>query len=125
MQRTAGHWYVMIAAVIATTLLIGVQSSHAQVRQLASACNAGDSAACSRLMQIARSACLNGDRSGCAIAAQLAELQVPGTSSSGYPGYNNPLAPYSDTIRDTTGYIRSYCNDPKIAAQLRAYNFCK
>lgn len=125
MRRTAASRYVIIAAVIAATSLIGVKSSHAQVEQLASACVAGNAAACNRLMKIARRACLNGDNYGCSVAAQLADHLGSGTSSSGYPSYSDPLAPYRDTIQGTNDYIRSYCSDPKMAAQLRAFNYCQ
>jgi hypothetical protein len=125
MRRTAISRYVIVAAVIATTSLIWVKSSNAQVEQLVSACVAGNPAACQRLMQIARSACLNGDSNGCSLAAQIAALQVPGASSSGYPDHYDPLAPYRDTLRDTGDYIRSYCSDPKMAAQLQAFGYCR
>ena len=115
-----------IGVVTATAVLAMTTRSEAQdVMQLAAACDAGNMQACNALMRVARSACLNGDSNGCAVAAQLAELGVSGSSSEGYPtDYYDPLAPYRDTLRDTNGYINSYCSDPKIAAQLRAFNYC-
>ena len=80
MRRTVASRYVLMAAVMAATSLLGVRSSHAQVEQrLAEACVAGHQAACTRLMKIAHRACLNGNSDWCSIAAQLAAVQEPDT----------------------------------------------
>jgi hypothetical protein len=113
-----------MAAVMVATALIGVKTSNAQVEQLAAACDDGNMAACQRLMTIARRACLNGNRTWCTVAAKIAQLQA-NTGSSGYPEHYDPLAGFRDTIEDTGNYIKSYCSDPRMAAQLQAFGYCR
>lgn len=124
-MKNLGKATVMAAVVVGGSLLLMNRSQAQDVDALAYACDNGDVMACNQLMRVARSACLNGNSVGCNLAAQLAQMGISGTSDQGYPSYQNPLAPYSDTIRDTNDYINSYCSDPKIASQLRAFNYCR
>jgi hypothetical protein len=118
---------VRIAAVIGSAVtaafLAWAEPGEAQdLMALAGACDNGNMAACNRLLPIARSHCLNGDNRSCQIAAQLAQMGAS-APNQGYPtNHYDPLAPHRDTLQGTNDYIRSYCSDPNMAAQLRAFN---
>jgi len=115
--------------------------SYAQVEQLESACLNGNGQACTRLMRVARNECMYGDRDACSYASQLSMyLQQGGQAGtprqggsyrgSGHyeePQYpNDPLRPQDRSlIRSTNDYIRSYCSDPNMAAQLRGFGYCR
>lgn len=110
---------------------LGIAPSYAQDKQLEASCLGGDRQACSELMQDARSACLSGDRNACTYASDLSSYLQGQSPRQARPSERGPIPgdvytpDQRSTVESTADYIRSYCSDPKMAQQLRAYNFCK
>jgi hypothetical protein len=119
--------YAIMAAVLATTLLVGVKSSHAQtVQQYENACLAGNRHACRELYRYANGLCLQGNGRACNYARQVAQYIGQGYQQRQPQYRGDPLTPRQrDTVNEARGYIKSKCDDPNLARQLQAYGFCK
>lgn len=128
-----------VALALGAASLLGAAPSRAAsdgIYQIAEDCQDGDREACKELLGIARRACLNGNSAGCKIASLLTGQArrtrpqrdpsfQPYNDDEGSPYAANPLAPHRQLLDDTNDYIRSYCNDPKMRAQLQAFNYCR
>jgi hypothetical protein len=119
--------YVIIAAVIATTFLVGVEASTAQtVQQYENACLSGNRSACRELYRYANGLCLEGDDDACDYAQQVAQYIGQGYQPRQPQYRGDPLTPRQrDTVNEARGYIASKCDDPNLARQLQAFGFCK
>ena len=105
------------------------------------ACNQGDVYSCEVVAQIARSVCNQGNSNGCAVWLKVTNMiaqinarnnyskradvtpRYDGNNYEAYPG--DPLAGNRGIINDTNSYIRSKCSNPNLAAQLRAFGYCR
>jgi hypothetical protein len=121
------HRLLIAAALASDAIGLGPRTAQAQVSpqmlQTANACLAGEASACDSIHGYARTACLFGNRFACLIADEVRTIHarigargaIHHATAAGTDGANG-----ADAYR----YVRSYCNDPRMAPHLRALNLC-
>ena len=117
---------LLAACVVASSVCLAPTTGHAQVSprmmQVANACLAGEVEACDQIIGYARGACLFGNRFACQIVDEVRTIRAR-VSAEGGVRLGAPTDARNGTV-DATSYVRTYCNDPRMGAQLRALNIC-